>query len=57
MVNSISSEDRYPLCIKDAKHKIEQLCKEVDVDADLVFGHLMKENPTFDYFISIYYQY
>lgn len=49
-INYETVETKYDFMDKRKAVYIEQLCKEVDVDADLVFGHLMKENPTFDEF-------
>ena len=43
-------ETKYDFMDKRKAVYIESLCKEVSVDSDLVFGHLMKENPTFDEF-------
>lgn len=43
-------ETKYDFIDKRKAVYIESLCKEVGVDSDLVFGHLMRENPTYDEF-------
>ena len=43
-------ETKYDFIDKRKAIYIEELCKSENVNSDLVFGHLMKENPTFDEF-------
>ena len=45
-----SIETKYDFMDKRKAVYIEALCKSENVNSDLVFGHLMKENPTFDEF-------
>ena len=45
-----SIETKYDFMDKRKAVYIEELCKSENVNSDLVFGHLMKENPTFDEF-------
>lgn len=43
-------ETKYDFMDKRKAVYIEELCKSENVDSDLMFAHLMKENPTFDEF-------
>ena len=45
-----SIETKYDFMDKRKAVYIEELCKSEGVDCNLVFAHLMKENPTFDEF-------